>query len=81
MIPHTGAQAEPLYRRVVEGDAASYEPVSEQAAPKAEPLTYEQFDKVYRDVWSSFPHSTRLWRFAEAIYALATPSTDRGLDG
>lgn len=35
------------------------------------PLTHEQFDKAYRDVWSSMPSSNRLWRFAEAIYALA----------
>lgn len=40
------------------------------------PLTGEQIDKAYRDVWSTVPHAHRLTAFAHAIYALAAPKTE-----
>ena len=33
-------------------------------------LTAEQIDKVYRDVWTTVPHASRLTTFAHRIYAL-----------
>lgn len=38
-------------------------------APQQKPLTDEQIDGVYRDVWSTVTHSKRLIAFARAIEA------------
>lgn len=49
-----------------------------QAAPVAqlsEPLTDEQMDSIYRDVWTTVPHGKRLFEFGRRVVALAAAPT------
>lgn len=44
-------------------------PLYTHPAPQQEPLTDEQIDGVYRDVWSTVTHSKRLIALARAVEA------------
>ena len=49
-----------------------------QTAPVAqlsEPLTDEQMDSIYRDVWTTVPHGKRLFEFGRRVVALAAAPT------